>query len=183
MYRERCRPRYSDDELDEIYDRSWQLEPDWLDHVQRFDFTERLAVKLINDTDRTAADLSAGDGYWSRRLPDLEWTLSDYVPAHQLFGPIEETIHQISPVDVFFCCETIEHLDDPDYILQQIRGKTKKLVLSTPKKYEVDINPEHYWSWDDEAVKEMLIIAGFNPIEYLETTYQPGYIFQIWGCM
>ncbi len=182
MYRERCRPKYSDAELEEIYSQPWQMQDDWEDHRQRLDFTLRVAKQVVAAEYTTAADLSCGDAYWRQKFPQLDWTLGDYAEGYNFRGPIEETIEQIDPVDVFFCCETIEHLDDPDYVLQRIRLKTKRLVLSTPFKHEEDVNPEHYWSWDSEAVDEMLKMAGFESFMYMETKHQPGYIFQIWGC-
>ncbi len=189
MYRERCRPKYSDDELAEIYSRPWAMEQDWLDHVDRQKETEELARQIIKDDCRTAADLSCGDARWAGIFPDLTWTLGDYAEGYDFQGPIEETIEQIDPVDVFFCCETIEHLDDPDYVLSRIRLKTERLILSTPKSYQWDENPEHYWAFDNEAVLLMLLEAGFRKAEYREANgwnkrgRVNGYAFQIWGCV
>lgn len=187
MFRERCRPKYSDEELKEIYANPWGFQDDWKDHVLRRNATLVLAARFIDDSDRVAADLSCGDGYFATHLPSLSWLLGDYAPGYPYTGPLEETIHQLADdhgeVDVYFCCETIEHLDDPDQVLKYIRRYSKKLVLSTPICRWWDENPEHYWSWDQKAVKKMLIDTGWNPVEYEETYCEPGYSFQIWGCI
>jgi len=169
------------------------MSDDWEDHKQRLDFTGRVGDLLIEDGDKVAADLSCGDGLWSKRYSDRQWHLGDYAAidfsqlprAYPYIGPIEETVELIPLVDIFFCCETIEHLDDPDYVLQRIRVKSRKLILSTPLRYAdmgPDPNPQHYWQWDKAAVREMLTSAGWDPVFYSETSRQPGYIFQIWGC-
>jgi hypothetical protein len=159
---------------------------DWGDHKQRLEFTERVARKIV-DVDQTAAaaDLSCGDGYWERVFPDWDWQLGDYASGYEYVGPIEDMIDRIFDVDIFFFCETIEHLEDPDYVLRRIREKSKKLILSTPLRYAEmgpDPNPQHYWAWDEAMIRKMLVDSGWTPKEYTQTRYQPGYIFQIWGC-
>lgn len=189
MYRERCRPKYSDSELWKIYSHPWEMQDDWADHKLRIEKTTTVAQNILatDPSIRTASDLSCGDGLWSRIFDWLDWTLGDYAPRYEICGPIEYTIDTIDPVDIFFCCETIEHLDDPDSVLKQIRRKTRWLVLSTPKSYQWDENPEHYWAFDNEAVLEMLLKAGFVKEEYQEANgwglYDRvnGYAFQIWG--
>lgn len=183
MYRNRCRPKYSDEELAAIYSRPWEMQSDWKDHVLRQNATLLLAGRFIQEDDKTGADLSCGDAYLARHIPQLTWILGDFASGYGLRGPIEQTIHQIPQVDIFLCCETIEHLDDPDAVLRQIRLKSKKLIISTPICRWIDENPQHYWSWDQKAVKSMLIDAGWNPVDYEETYSDPGYCFQIWGCI
>lgn len=188
MYRERCRSSYSATELKRVYERVWSFQDDWEDHRRRLVVTEKVAERTVAAHFTTAADLSCGDAYWTKRFPNVEWTLGDFAPGYEYRGPIEQTIEKIDPVDVFFCCETLEHLDDPDYVLQRIRLKTERLVLSTPKLYQYDENPEHYWAWDDECLREMLTSAGFQPFAYEEangwndSNRCNGYAFQIWGC-
>lgn len=190
MYRERCRPKYTTAELKDIYCRHWEMQHDWEDHRRRIDVTRVVAQDLLCTYDiYSAADLSCGDGLWAREFPHLEWQLGDFAPGYQQRGPIEQTIYQISPVDLFFLCETIEHLDDPDFVVKEIRKKTKYLILSTPKSYQWDENPEHYWAWDDEAIGMILGDAGFRREIYKEAnawgdhTRVNGYAFQIWGCV
>jgi len=181
MYRNRCREKYTDEELREIYAVPHD-HTQWPDHVLRVCSTLDLAAELMDDTDHTGADLSCGNAFTINRLPFQKRYLGDYAPGYAYCGPIEETIKEIPEVDVFFCCETLEHLDDPESVLRQIRQKSKKLIVSTPICRWRDDNPEHYWSWDQEAVKAMLVDTGWNPTHYRETYFDPGYCFQIWGC-
>lgn len=189
MYRERCRPKYSAPELKDIYHRPWEFQWDWEDHKRRLAVTETVAERMITEDVRTAGDLSCGDGYWKEKFQRLTWFLGDFAGGYEYRGPIEETINKIPHVDVFFLCETLEHLDDPDSVLVQIREKADRLILSTPKSWQWDENPEHYWAWDAEALQGMLGAAGWRMREYEEAngwndpTRVNGYAFQIWGCV
>lgn len=182
MFRMRCRPKYSDDELRSIY-ASTHEHHKYPDHRLRVAKTCELLGRFVDVSDRSAADLSAGDGYILNHLSVPTKIYGDWTPGYEYTGAIEDTILAIPPVDVFLCCETLEHLDDPDLVLRRIRMKAKKLVISTPICRWWDENPEHYWSWDTKAVKKMLIDANWTPKDYEETYYEPGYCFQIWGCV
>ena len=182
-FRERCRPKYSEAELEEIYRYPWHMDETWKDHRQRRAKTLLLMGRFIDEMDHRGADLSCGDAYFASFTPQIEWVLGDYGPGFAIQGPIEETIEQIDPVDVFLCCETLEHLDDPDSVLKQIRRKSKKLILSTPICQWWDENPEHYWAWDQGGIRRMLFDAGWQYVDYEETYSDPGYCFQIWGCV
>jgi 2-polyprenyl-3-methyl-5-hydroxy-6-metoxy-1,4-benzoquinol methylase len=131
----------------------------------------------------TAADLSAGDASIINALDLRERHIGDYAPSYQYNGPIETTIHQIPDVDLFICSETLEHLDNPDSVLLDIRNKTKWLFVSTPMGETSDENPEHYWGWDDKGVREMLESAGFETVvlstlEFRSPEYK--YKYQMW---
>lgn len=179
----RLRPRYNAQELKDIYATPHQ-HSQFPDHVIRVNQTVELANRLVNSEDRIGADLSCGDGEVLSRTSGLvERIYGDYAPGYSITGPIEQTISQLPYVDIFFLCETIEHLDDPYGVLRLIRAKTRKLILSTPLNETNDENPEHYWGWDREGMESILISTGFNPIFYEETELRSGwYQFQIWGC-
>ena len=107
----------------------------------------------------------------------------DYAPGYEITGHIDDTIKEIPKVDLFICSETLEHLDDPDATLKAIRAKTKYLFISTPNGEDNDGNPEHYWGWDNEDIKEMLVNAGFEPeVYYLLELKEYLYDFQMWIC-
>jgi hypothetical protein len=144
---------------------------------------------------RRIADLSCGDAriaYGIRK--DLQpWPhlyLGDYAPGYQYVGPIEETIHEIPDVDMFILSETIEHVDDPDLVLRLLRGKSDRLVLSTPNGegiyYPDPGNEQHYWGWTSDDMKEMLVAAGWEPEVYQSINFFDAgmiYDYQIWGCL
>jgi hypothetical protein len=179
--RVRLRPAYSEDQLKEIYATPHQHKQ-WKDHIQRVESTIALA-KWFNAN--SVADLSCGDGVIIDSLDAAIKIKGDYAPGYEFTGPIEQTITQIPNVELFILSETLEHLDDPDAVLRQIRQKTKYLVLSTPNGETDTENPQHYWGWNNADVKEMLQEAGFKPViyqslEFFEDPYT--YNYQIWGC-
>jgi hypothetical protein len=182
IFRKRLRPKYSDLKLAEIYRSPHRVKPEWEDHRLRIVQTLELTRRFIDSKDRIVADLSCGDGYILKHVNNVTKHFGDYAPGYQYTGPIEKTIHEIPEVDVFFLCETLEHLDDPDLVLRLIRNKAYKLILSTPLDESTDENPEHYWGWNKRAVKMMLKDAGWLPALYDETLPPKGYRFQIWGC-
>jgi hypothetical protein len=191
--RTRLRPAWNEAELAQIYavphDHTC-----WPDHVLRVDETVKLARQLIALTGppRVIADLSCGDAAIARHLaphgaPACRVMLGDIAPGYEFTGPIEQTIHQVTRADLFICTETIEHLDDPDKVLRLIGHKARSLVLSTPDSEPPDANAEHYWAWDQDGVRDMLIAAGWSPVlsraaEYRDENRWP-WKYQIWGCL
>jgi hypothetical protein len=179
--RTRLRPAYGADDLSRIYSTP-HCHSRWADHRIRVAVTTEIARWVATEQDcRTAADLSCGDAAITKVL-GLPTTLGDYAPGYPITGPIEDTIHQIDPVDLFVCSETLEHLDDPDTVLKRIRSKTRCLVLSTPDGETGLDNPEHYWGWDAAAVEDMLRAAGFAPVVCNVLRLDTQYDYQIWGC-
>lgn len=176
----RLRPKWSDDELLEVYDHQYNHTL-WDDHIvrvkQTIDFGRR--VPLTKDM-FTVADLSAGDGAIANGLPFPNKILGDFYPGFEYCGKIEDTIEQIPNVDLFVLSETLEHLDNPGEVLKQIRNKTKYLLLSTPQDNWDDDNLEHYWAWDKDGVQQLLIDAGFEPIEFMSEKI--WYTHQYWIC-
>lgn len=179
--RVRLRPAHSRERLAEIYAAPHEHRQ-WEDHRVRVATTAAFARSVAGEV-RRAADLSCGDGTILRAVLADEHLFGDFAPGYPLTGPIEETIHQVGPVDVFVCCETLEHLDDPDAVLRAIRDKTRGLVLSTPVGAWGDDNPEHYWAWSQAGVEAMLAAAGFRTVAYGSLDFRPAggpYNFGLW---
>lgn len=183
IFRKRLRPKYTDKQLAQIYSRPHKVLDEWVDHTLRLQATLRVAKQLIGSEDRSAADLSCGDGYVLHSLDIENKYFGDFAEGYEFVGPIEKTINEIPEVDIFVLCETLEHLDDPDAVLKLIRPKARKLIISTPIGESTDENIEHYWGWNKRAVKVMLKGAGWMPLHYDETVPPFGYRFQIWGCI
>lgn len=159
----------------------------WRDHELRVTVTLAAARWLCGPV-RSAADLSAGNGWLLDGVQaDAKW-YGDLAAsaAGWLHGPIEETIDQIPGVDLFLCCETLEHLDDPGAVLQRVRAKTRSLVVSTPVGAWHDSNPEHLWAWDRAGVERLLDAAGFRTVAYATSdaraTVRHSYEFGVWAC-
>lgn len=184
MTRRRLRPRYTPDELARIYARPHDHSL-WDDHKIRVGVTIEVCRWVLRRAEvRTAADLSCGDAAIIRALGVDRMILGDYAPGYDHHGPIEATIEEIPPVDLFVCSETIEHLDDPEAVLARIREKTSHLVVSTPLDAFHDVNPEHYWAWDRQGVEAMLTAAGFQVDVFCPVDTRPAglyYQFGIWA--
>lgn len=140
---------------------------------------------------RTVADLSCGDGWIAKQVAHnlgATVTLGDIAAAYEHHGPLEQTIHDIEPVDLFICTETLEHVDDPDAVLAQIREKARFLVVSTPDAEPFDgdpahFNPEHYWTWDTQGLMEMLESAGFTAEAGMQLQMPTLNVrYQMWAC-
>lgn len=198
MFRRRLRPPPSDEELAEIYTQPHDHYAYGHGHYLRVEHTIVLGKWMIQDFDiKTGADLSCGNGAILQALPLELKVFGDFasgtwyagempsgLPVYKIqkFGPIEETIDQIDPVDLFICSETIEHLDDPDSVLKKIREKSNYLLLSTPIGENNLDNREHLWGWDEEAVLSMMENAGWDSIAHLTLeTPGHGYTYQIWS--
>jgi hypothetical protein len=184
MTRVRLRPAHSPQTLAEIY-REPHDHTRWHDHIIRVNATIELAQDLAGGPLRAVADLSCGSAAVAKALTAEEYHLGDLAPGYGYHGPLEVTAEELPKVDLFVCTETLEHLDDPDAVLRQIREKSGKLVLSTPVDAWQDNNPEHYWAWSRDDVEAMLSGAGWSVELYKELDFRPGgltYCFGIWGC-
>lgn len=179
MRRQRLRLAWPDDDLARMYAAPHDHHR-WGDHEVRVDATIAMGHRLAGAVLPSAADLSCGNGSVLSAMPAEQRHFGDLAPGYDITGPIEQTVDRIPFVDLFVCCETVEHLDDPDAVLKSIRAKTSLLLLSTPVDAWDETNPEHYWAWDREAVDAMLADAGFTVLEYAEVA--PSYRFGIWGC-
>lgn len=181
--RVRLRPAYTDSELAGIYATPHQHSR-WADHRVRVALTAQF-THLIAGPVASAADLSCGDGTILKALNVGTKYFGDYAPGYPITGPLDGTIDQIPVVDLFVCCETLEHLDDPPLTLKKIRAKSRALVLSTPVDAFRDTNPEHYWAWSREGVEELLTAAGFTSQVYTAIDFRPAgaeYCFGVWFC-
>lgn len=183
MTRQRLRPAYDPEQLADLYAAPHDHRQ-WRDHHLRVDVTIQVGRWLAGDTLAAAADLSCGNGMVLSAIPAATRIFGDYAPGWDHTGPLEHTITQIPLVDLYVCSETLEHLDDPDKALALIRGRTRKLLLSTPVEAWDDDNPEHYWAWSRADVEVMLTAAGFIPVVYTAVDFRPAglpYCFGIWG--
>jgi hypothetical protein len=193
--RKRLRPSHSRRTLDELYGRS--DEPlGHQDHRLRIPLTIDVGRWLVNEYGLVSlADLSCG--YEALTATAIaagpvaldRVILGDYGEVAPQFtntlrGPIEETILSIRGADLFVCTETIEHLNNPDAVLVEIRDRCRVLLLSTPVGSWDDPTPGHYWAWDRAGVETLLKATGFEPVVYAELDFAAPDLFQtfgIWG--
>lgn len=185
MQRQRLRPKMTPEQLSKIYAHPHRHSR-WDDHKLRVAISIEMgkwALRNSFSSHPQVMDLSCGDATIPKALTPIP-ILGDFAPGYEICGPIEETLDLFSTtVELFICSETIEHLDDPDTVLQKIRERAKQLLISTPinETFEVG-NQEHYWSWSVQAVGEMLRKAGWDETVVQTTITLPGwtYDYQIW---
>lgn len=177
--RRRLRPAHTPERLAEIYAKPHDHSK-WPDHVLRIERTIDVA-KSIGPVG-SVADLSCGSAAIANAVDAKRVILGDYAAGYEYQGPLEGTLEQIPHVDLYVCTETLEHLDDPDKVLKQIRGKAATLLLSTPIDNWADQNEEHYWSWSRFGVERMLAAAGWTveKFEVLDFTHVSPWHYR-WG--
>lgn len=176
----------------------------WPDHVERVAASVEM-IRRYGSLIRTAADLSCGDGAILRGVPglarvwvgdlngvDMEqpgWSGSTTEVTQIPPGLLPESLAHMpeDPVDLFVLSETIEHLPDPDTLLSMLTGYARYLFLSTPVEEPAGSgNLEHYWSWGQADVHQMLQEMGWNPLELRllrpqSTLHLPdSYTYQLW---
>lgn len=134
----------------------------------------------------SVADLSCGNAEIALAAAPsgaVMW-LGDFAPGYAYTGPIEQTIKQIEPVDLFICCETLEHLEKPGWVLSRIRDKARYLLLSTPFDNFGDTNAEHLWEWDRRGVEDLIESHGWRILHFSESNTRPIdgiYRYGIWA--
>lgn len=177
----RLRPPHQPERIKEIYARPHDHRLYGRGHGERVEETIRIGRKAKAVT---VADLSCGNGVIANEIcaPSTP-LLGDLAAGYQFHGPIEETIRLLEPVDLFVCCETLEHLREPSDVLDLIRRKCNRLLASVPVDNADDANEEHYWSWSIEDVFWLLSRAGFRPKQFATVDsreYGEPYCYGIW---
>ena len=192
---ERLRPAHAPERLAELY--AAPHDPSiGVGHRERIALTFAFAGLMVPHDDRMkVADLSCGkqagiaSDLWpwggELHLGDVAVLSADIEATAKYCGPIEGTIELIPDVDLFVCTETLEHLDVPVDVLRQIRGKARRLLLSTPINawFDGGANEEHYWAWDREAVELLAADAGWAVEAFMELDTRPfggWYQFGTW---
>lgn len=180
----RLRPKWSGEKIAEIYGGTYYHDR-WNEHINRVRWTtDRLNFFLDQHTSDivTVNDLSCGDGAilkgligpTNRVYGDI--TKSDHL---DVTGPIEETIERRRG-DLLICSETLEHLDDPAFLLNVASSRFKWICITTPLgEDEPGKNEEHYWGWDLWGISSMLSENGWTP-KWVDTLNQPYYTYQLW---
>lgn len=139
----------------------------------------------------TIADLACGDGAIPIGVAHelgSSLILNDYaeppepdVPSLIYHADMYKVVERIPKVDLIILSEVLEHLDNPDLLLEKVRAKTDYLFISTPLLERENINPEHVWRWDDLGMGNMFSLAGFESICYGELNLGVSN-FQLWLC-
>ena len=132
-------------------------------HHLRVEFSKTLAKWIFDWKDlKSVGDLSCGNAAIAEATGAPKMILGDFASGYEYEGPLEITLAKTPPMDLYVCCETLEHLDDPSSVLSTIREKAQFLLLSTPINAWLDANKEHYWAWDAAGVENLLSESGWK---------------------
>ena len=183
----RLRPAYDADTLRSVYPEQYD-HTKWEDHIQRVQATlDCIHAWTVPSQRRIVADLSCGDAAIARGVQDAACLiLGDLVhnDAYALTGRIEDTVKLLGYVGLFILSETLEHVDEPISLLTQLRQHASYLIVSTPLDEQDAGNPEHYWGWDEDGIRDLLQMTGWIVDNHTLFTPQPPpayYTYQIWG--
>lgn len=181
--RVRLRPAHDDATLADLYAAPHDHLAWGYGHDIRVTQTIALAQWLARYIDAgSAADLACGDGAVLDALDVPTKVYGDLAPRWPITGPLEATLSEAAPFDLFICSETFEHLDDPDTVAHQIAGNARALIASTPLGETTDGNPEHYWGWDHDGFGSMLAAAGWVTVAQVDVAIPDSYTYQLWAC-
>lgn len=182
----KLREFHADEELARIYASPHDHKIFGRGHAIRVNTTIQLANDMAYQVNaKSVADLSCGNAAIAKALNIEKMILGDYAQGYEYSGLLEINLKNIENVDLYICSESIEHVEDPGFVLDSIRSKSKTLVLSTPIDCWDDGNPEHYWAWGRQDVETLLNNAGWSPDIFimLDTiVFGEPYIYGIWGC-
>lgn len=160
----RALPTLTEGELRDLYENhNWSF----FVQAERDQATIKMGRTFGQGELSSIADLSAGGAQITPAIAQhygINPVLGDLSRQYNypIFGPIETTIQHIEPVDLFVCSETLEHLEDPDLVLDLIRPMTRYLLLTTPIWEEPHMTAHgHIWTWRQADVDEMLKDAGY----------------------
>lgn len=122
------------------------------EHVARYQFAKQFCIG------KTVADIACGTGYGMQILSNVSSCVDGY-DKQLLCG--NEVIDLDSeawakPYDVIVSFETIEHLSQPDFFLQNAARTAQLFIVSTPIGEFRGYNPHHKQVWTLEQFKRLL---------------------------
>jgi 2-polyprenyl-3-methyl-5-hydroxy-6-metoxy-1,4-benzoquinol methylase len=118
------------------------------DHVER-EHLARYQFALRFCETKTVADIACGTGYGSERLRSVAKSVEGFdredLCGNRLIDLEKDSWN--SSYDVIVSFETIEHLVNPDFFLENARRTTRVLIVSTPIGEFRGYNPHHKQVW------------------------------------
>jgi 2-polyprenyl-3-methyl-5-hydroxy-6-metoxy-1,4-benzoquinol methylase len=158
-------------------------------HIERYDF----AASYVRGG--TVLDCACGVGYGTQRLADagagtsrvtgvdidgaaIAYGRANYGEGGAEFLCADATTFDSDPFDLIVSFETIEHVPDPEALIDNFRKLLKPggiLVASVPITPSVDVNPHHLHDFTASSFRRMFETRGFVELDSLLQwqPYQP----------
>lgn len=128
-------------------------------------------IKYFDSSDTVGSEIEPTLSFLKKKYPHRKWMLSDFSKRFD------------KPVDLVICSDVIEHLIDPNQLLDWIsKVRCKKIILSTPDRYELERrrgkvdsgpprNKAHIREWGFDEF-ERYVSRWFNIEDHLDMTNQ-----------
>ena len=163
--------------VERIPEHNWR---DWEGHVYRY----RLAAEWINEGERVL-DVACGIGYGAQVIAEtkrVDYFGIDKITPSATFAPYGNFMDGIyldkwepkQDWDVSVSFETLEHVEEPKRLADNLKKASRLVILSTPTRPSKHLNPYHL---HDFTVDEVL--AMFNDCELLHIEDQPDELSHI----
>jgi 2-polyprenyl-3-methyl-5-hydroxy-6-metoxy-1,4-benzoquinol methylase len=133
------------------------------EHVARYRFAQRFCKG------KTVADIACGTGYGTKILAEVAQSVVGYDKISLCGNRLIDLEKQCwdGTYDVIVSFETLEHLENPEFFLENARKTSKLLVVSSPIGEFRGYNPHHKQVWTFPEFKE-----------FLEKTFHCDYYYQ-----
>lgn len=112
--------------------------------------------------------------YLDKYVTSLAWSSLD-----EMRGAIK--------ADIVTCFDTLEHVQNPLYLIEQMRQVGTELLLSVPDRNESRIishrdyfSTQHKWYWDERSFSNMLRLAGIQVNEIYSEPEEIGPQIYAW---
>jgi hypothetical protein len=122
------------------------------EHVARYKFARQFCAG------KTVADIACGTGYGSQILAEVATSVTSY-DKESLCGNRVLDLDKAgwnAFYDVIVSFETIEHLENPEFFLENARRTSKLFVVSSPIGEPPGYNPYHKQVWTFPEFKDLL---------------------------
>jgi SAM-dependent methyltransferase len=147
---------------------SWEREAG---HIYRY----QLATQYLQPGERVL-DVASGIGYGAKIITDtipVEYFGADKIVPDQSFAPLGKFFAGVNldtwvpdfTWDVSICFETLEHVENPTHLAQQISKAYRLLIVSVPTRPTTHFNPYHL---HDFTVDDILTLFKDHELLHLE---------------